>query len=390
MTIICPRCAARFSVAGTSGITCPACGARLALRDDPSRRSSTPATSQRRSHVSAPIIDLPIPKRALTVTLDASPSPARIASSLGGSTPNRRPAARPQERWRLRLEQLADLPDPVGELPRTGKKGAPLRSPVVAKPTPAVPSQTATERAAPRIPVTRPEIPVGLPPRNEATAKRISESAILQTAAATKQELAPVAASQRSPQPEAPVPAKEQPPARPAAVLAVEPALAVAPRPIEPAPAPVGLPTAPAPAETAGRDAPASTPAKPLAPTASAALAGAVPAVAAPATERPQSPAAEVKVASASPPVTTPDARVASPDESAPREEVSDPTDRSGESAEAAPAADRDESPLSQDGQAPTEMTPPPPLQLGWVIGVLLGLTVLLIAWIVYRASVGH
>jgi len=324
------------------------------------------------------------------VTLDASPSPARIASSLGGSTPNRRPAVRPQERWRLRLEQLADLPDPVGELPRTGRKGALLRSPAVAKPTPAVPGQAAIERAAPRIPVTRPEIPVGLPPRTEANAKQVSENASLQTAAATKQELAPVAASRRSPQPELPVPAKEQPLARAAAVLAVEPALAVAPRPVEPAPAPVGQPAAPAPAETAGREAPASAPAKSLAPTASASSAGAVPAVAAPAAERPPSPAAEVKAASAGPTVAMPDARVASPDESAPRAEANDQTDRSGESAEAAPAADRDESPLSQDGQAPTEMTPPPPLQLGWVIAVLLGLTLLLIAWIVYRASVGH
>ncbi|HNN97652.1 MAG TPA: hypothetical protein PKI03_35535, partial [Pseudomonadota bacterium] len=86
MTIICPRCAARFSVANTTGITCPACGAKLALRDDPSRRSSTPAPPQRRAPAPQPIIDLPVPKRALSAALDPQSGASRggSAGSLGG------------------------------------------------------------------------------------------------------------------------------------------------------------------------------------------------------------------------------------------------------------------------------------------------------------------
>jgi hypothetical protein len=78
----------------------------------------------------------------------------------------------------------------------------------------------------------------------------------------------------------------------------------------------------------------------------------------------------------------------------APRQEVgeksADPAERVSDSSDAAPATDRDEAAPSDEGAPVPEVVPPPPLQLGWVIVVLLGLTVLLIAWIVYRASASH
>lgn len=386
MTIICPRCAARFSVAGSSGITCPACGARLALRDDPSRRSSTPAATTRRPHAVAPIIDLPVPKRALTVTLEPLVSTARVSSSVPGIALGKRPAARSQERWRLRSEQLADLPEPVGETPRPGRKSASVPGAPAAKLTAPTLAPPVVERAPPRIPVTRPEIPAGLPVRDEEALARAAAGASLAVAAATKQELAPVVAERPETQPLTPtatdVTRGKEPAARPP-----EPArVAVAAQPLEPAPPVVSASQAPAvvPARVPGAIREAAPPGPTMAGTgqAKAVAAPERSAIEAP-TKRPE--ASEVRGTDGIPAADPPPAAAA------------DSTLRAGEpagpgtsSADAAPPADSDEPTRSDENQAPPDVVPPPALQLGWVIAVLLGLSVLLIVWILYRASVGH
>ena len=167
MTIICPRCAARFTVAGTTGIACPACGARLALREDSSRRSTTPATTTRRPSPSAPVVDLPVPKRGIGVALDPSLAGLAMGPAAGFA---KRPTRGAGERWRLRPEQAQDLPIPVSATPRAGravavKAAAPAK--LTAAPTPALAAVATTvpERPERRIPVTRPEIPAGPPTR---------------------------------------------------------------------------------------------------------------------------------------------------------------------------------------------------------------------------------
>lgn len=408
MTIICPRCAARFSVAGTTGITCPACGARLALRDDPSRRSSTPATANRRSHPQAPVIDLPIPKRAPTISLDPIPSLARLMPAPGGPPSSARSTGRAPERWRLKAEQLADLPEPVADLPRAGRKGSTLRSVGAGKAGPAAPMPSLVERAAPRIPVTRPEIPAGLPVRVEPPAKRPVDASSVEAAAATKQELAPVRASRQSPEVAPPV-------VRPLAdgkPLAAVPPVVVAdvPRAIEPPPV-----VAAAPAASGGKVpgvTPAESPPGPIA--ASAAPVATAPAIAPVTVTQPEpkaSPGSSVgdRVAAASASASASasaaaEASAASATAGAPKDEKPPVTDSpkptvsgpgelvggSSDDREAAPPLETEEGGVTDENRPPAEIVPPPSLQLGWVIALLLGLTVLLIVYILYRASTGH
>lgn len=388
MTIICPRCAARFSVAGTSGITCPACGARLALRDDPSRRSSTPATTARRPHAAAPIIDLPVPKRALTVTLEPLVSTARVSSSVPGAALGKRPAARSQERWRLRPEQRADLPEPVGETPRLGRKTSLVRGAPAAKlPAPApAPAPAVVERAPPRIPVTRPEIPAGQPVRDEEALARAAAGASLAMAAATKQELPPVVSARSETQPHSPM-ATDVARGKEPAARSPEPArVAVAAQPLEPvqpvvsaSPAPVAVP-----ASVPGtiREAP---PPGPMMAGSGQAKAVAAPEKSAiePQAKRPEASEARGSdgIPAAAPPPATADDKPL---------RVSDAAGPGTSSGDAAPPADSDEPARSDENQAPPDVVPPPALQLGWVIAVLLGLSVLLIVWILYRASIGR
>lgn len=448
MTIICPRCAARFSVAQTTGITCPACGAKLALRDDPSRRSSTPAVSGRRSSAPVPIIDLPVPKRAISVSLDP-----QSGSSRGGPASllsARATALRPKERWRLRPEQLGELPEPVSDAARHASRRAALRSspvgkvappppavatkPVLPQPMPApapipvaatagpvaqavpglapiAPISSAAplvstapaaptapiERAQPRIPVTRPEIPAGLPVRpttDEPSGKLGELAAANPAAAATRQELEPVAAAPKaSPQlgrviaPAAPAsvsPSKSaaeptRPPTAPTdaavaapvvqavpAVPVVQAVQAVPVAPVVAAPTPSRMPDAPAPTAAA-----------------------APPAQARPNTAAPPTTERSVTSPPAAPAETTAAARAAETEPS-PQSPPAD-SEQSGEagtaeskSGETVPAATSAETHLLD------EAAPPPAVQLGWVIAVLLGLALLLVAWIVYRATVGH
>lgn len=404
MTIICPRCAARFSVAGTTGITCPACGARLALRDDPSRRSSTPATANRRSHPQAPVIDLPIPKRAPTISLDPIPSLARLMPGPGGAPTSVRSTGRAPERWRLKAEQLADLPEPVAELPRAGRKGSTLRSVGASKAGPAAPIPTPVERAAPRIPVTRPEIPAGQPVRVEPAAKRPVDASSVEAAAATKQELAPIRTSRQSPEVAPPV-VRPLVDAKPLA--AVSPVVvADVPRAIEPSPV-----VAAAPAASGGKVpgvTPAERPPGPIA--ASIAPAATVPAIAPVTVTQPEpkaSPGPSVSdraaAAAASAP-TLAEASVASATAAAPKDDKRPATDSpnptvnspgelvggSSDDRDAAPPLETEDGGLTDENKPPAEIVPPPSLQLGWVIALLLGLTVLLIVYILYRASTGH
>ena len=392
MTIICPRCAARFSVVGTSGISCPACGARLALRDDPSRRSSTPSAGARRAPASAPVIDLPVPKRALTVTLDTQLVAARVTPGLGGTAPGRRSGPRSQERWRMRLEQLADLPEPIGEQPRTGRKAPLLRGVGAQKAVASAAAPAPVERAAPRIPVTRPEIPAGLPVRNDAATQRDAQTASLETAAATKQELAPVAASRKSP-------------ARGPAVSGDAP---IAKAPVAAAPEPVRAAVVPA-AAAAAAVIPAVQPSRPAAvPDAAAPVVDAAAVVRAPASAplaapptgavngeaggQPAAPATRPPAAAAAPQaVTGPDPTSSRPENGSSQEsDTAEKGGRSGDAADAAAPAESDQLARSDETTPPADLAPPPALQLGWVIAALLGLAALLVYWIFYRARVGH
>lgn len=396
MTIICPRCAARFSVVGTSGISCPACGARLALRDDPSRRSSTPSAGARRAPASAPVIDLPVPKRALTVTLDTQLVAARVTPGLGGTAPGRRSGPRSQERWRMRLEQLADLPEPIGEQPRTGRKAPLLRGVGAQKAVASAAAPAPVERAAPRIPVTRPEIPAGLPVRNDAATQRDAQTASLETAAATKQELAPVAASRKSPArgpavsgdapiAKAPVAAAPEP-VRAAVVTAAAEPVAVIPAAPPSRPAAATAAAAPAVDAVAVVRAPASAPlAAPTGPAARAANDEAQGQPTAPATRPPTAAlAAPQAVAGSDPASSHPESG------SLPESDTAEKGGRSGDAADAAAPTASDQLARSDETTPPADLAPPPALQLGWVIAALLGLAALLVYWIFYRARVGH
>jgi hypothetical protein len=383
-----------------------------------------------------PIIDLPVPKRAISVSLDPQSGSSRggPASLLSAKAT----ALRPKERWRLRPEQLSDLPEPVSDAMRHANRRAALRSSPVSKVTspapavaakplapqpipalatvpapatagpaaqavpvlapvapigsaaPTVPTAPAAptapiERAQPRIPVTRPEIPAGPPLRptiDEPSGKLGDLAAANPAAAATRQELEPVAAA---------------PKASPQLGRVSSPAAVAA----------LGAPASVSPSKSA-----AEPTKQPSAPTEAAAAAPTEPVVAAPAPSRvPDAPApisaavppAQARPSTAAPPET--ERSVASPP-GAPTETVTAaPTAETEPSLKSPPAVSEQpgeagtaESKSGETAPAATsaethlmdEAAPPPAVQLGWVIAVLLGLALLLVAWIVYRATVGH
>ncbi len=321
------------------------------------------------------------------------PAPSGAPSSV-------RSTGRAPERWRLKAEQLADLPEPVADLPRAGRKGSTLRSVGASKAGPAAPIPSPVERAAPRIPVTRPEIPAGLPVRVEPPAKRPVDASSVEAAAATKQELAPIRASRQSPE-VTPLAVRPLVDAKP---LAAVPPVVVAdvPRAIEPPPVVTAAPAA------SGGNVPGVTPAEsppgPIA--ASTAPAATAPAIAPATVTQPEpkvsqgpsvsdraavaSASAEASVASATAGATKDEKR---PVADSPKPTVSSPDELIGGSSddrEAAPPLETEEGGGTDENKPPAEIVPPPSLQLGWVIALLLGLTVLLIVYILYRASTGH
>ncbi len=391
MTIICPRCATRFpavsnSVGPAATPSCPSCGARVQLPREATRRR--PSTPDAQAAIGAARWerdgDLPVPKRPVPVSgaVDALmrkessragkpvKADAKAESSDAGVT-GLGPAGGgsiddSQNSLKLRPELLCDLPTPLSPLPRqmAAMPTAPLRTAPaaeIAEPAP----------AAARIPATRPELPL---------AARLHPPAIREPSLSRE----PLLGSPTRPE----IAVSAVPPPRGAAPPAAgsEPSDSTAPEPIEameqrmhaaavkPS---VKSPTGPArPAHEPGAppepvlvtSAAGVVDAAVLAlPTSSAPAAEHVPAVSpsgsgGPSSQRAETPALPSPAPSAAVPAAVP------------------PVENSA----SAPA----ERALPEGAESASDIAEPPHLPMGWIIGALFALALLLTVWIAHRAGV--
>lgn len=449
MTIICPRCAARFPVSSSPGNaaltpTCPSCGAKVQPRGDSTRRpSSSPevrivektaaqiAAGDKRP-LDRPIdaaTDLPLPKRPSKERSEPALSSAAATALAAVSSGQHQAVAQVQAQiygnlattpLRMSPELLRDLPAPLGPLPRQAVplaarapqiqlESAPLpntrrRSPVpVARPPVAAAPFSAPPVAAP--PVASPPVAMIAVPATAAPAKPISAPTM--PVVARPAEVAP-----RQSRPDMPVAVAE--PAPVPVVQAVIPAKPAAAAGQKASGSPSDS-TAPEPIETmehrmygAVRTPSVASPGKDLALPAvppPSVVAAATPQLALP--SGPATPASGSDVAIAARP-SKPPGKPATAPVTAAKTDVATPapielatpqveTPAAAITAPVAPVAPAVEAepPLTTGPTAgppeiiesAPELSEPPHLPMGWIIGALFMLALLLTLWIAHRAG---
>lgn len=407
MTLICPRCAARVPVAAAqaaagagAATTCPACGTRVALpssgpnesarrppsspetRIGPVKAPSTATEPDRRSDRTTRSRDrererdLPFPKRAVADADLHGFSPPRIQTGMvmpGDSLKKSASAAsRPQVLVpRLTPALLRDLPTAVGVSPRRGRLKAAQSSGAMLAPVVRPDVEAPRAASEPRIVAlrqSRPDLPAltGSPaaPSLPITAGP-SDRTTPDTAEPVEPRAAPAAA-----QPSTTSPAALPGPPAPAGELIEPIAVSLPPDLAEvavssPGVAPVATRT-PQPAALR-TPAPAPTAAATPAPQAAAATS---PRQVPPELTAPLPPATSVQTAP-----------------SAEGSEPSGPVPEPSDAVPAAPAAPAEPAEAVEMSPSQVDLGEPPTLPMGWIIGALFVLALLLTLWIANRAG---